>query len=563
MMGGFYTIMFLISSLLLFLLISAFRKDIPYYYYLLFSSIVIINLGYMQEACSETVKQAIFANQTVYLGAIFSPFFMFMCVLDLCKVRIKRRYQLLILGVGSLVFGLVSSIGVTDLYYKNIDIEIINGVTVLKKEYGPLHVLYYLYVFGILAVATYILFNLLRTRKDLSYKTITLLLFAQAVTSAVYIFEKIIDSVYTIVPLSYLVSEVITLILLFRISLFNVEGISAKAMLKTKSFGFILIDKKGRYLGCDGEASQWFPELCDIRVDTKIFDIDTPLFKLINNWYTRSNKSNKSHLSTDKQYIEIEHVHMREDKYNEVHCIYLRDETKKQEYEKLLKKYNETLAQRVTEKTNKIEKIQSDIVISMASIVENRDGNTGGHITRTSSIVKIFTERLKDKALAVKLTPGMIDDIVQAAPLHDFGKIAIPDSILNKPGRFEDDEYEIMKQHAEKGAVIVAQILKNVDDVQLKRVAINVAHFHHERWDGTGYPEGIKGEAIPFEARVMALADVFDALVSKRVYKEPFTYDQAFKIIEESGGTHFDPELTGVFLECRPELEKLYDSFTD
>ena len=127
--------------------------------------------------------------------------------------------------------------------------------------------------------------------------------------------------------------------------------------------------------------------------------------------------------------------------------------------------------------------------------------------------------------------------------MHNLGKIAVPDAILQKPGKFTDEEYEKMKMHSAEGARIVGEVLKEADDEAFKKLAINVAHYHHEKWNGQGYPEKLAGEEMPFEARVMALADVFDALVSKRCYKESFTYDKAFEIISESGGSHFDPEL--------------------
>lgn len=153
--------------------------------------------------------------------------------------------------------------------------------------------------------------------------------------------------------------------------------------------------------------------------------------------------------------------------------------------------------------------------------------------------------------------------IIKAAPLHDFGKIAIPDSILNKPGTFAPEEYEVMKLHAQKGAGIVARILQNSDDLQFTNIAVNVAHYHHERWDGTGYPCGLAQEEIPLEARIMALADVVDALMSKRIYKEQFGFDKAFNIVEESSGSHFDPSLCKAFLQCRTKIEALYSSDLD
>lgn len=199
----------------------------------------------------------------------------------------------------------------------------------------------------------------------------------------------------------------------------------------------------------------------------------------------------------------------------------------------------------------------------MASIVENRDNNTGGHIRRTSDVVRVFVEHLLETDYSSTLNREMADQIIKAAPLHDFGKIAIPDNILNKPGKYVSEEYEIMKLHSQKGAEIVERILQNSDDLQFKNIAVNVAHYHHEKWDGTGYPCGLAKEKIPLEARIMALADVFDALVSKRVYKEQYSYDKAFGIIEESSGSHFDPSLCREFLKCRLQIETLYDGNLD
>ena len=145
--------------------------------------------------------------------------------------------------------------------------------------------------------------------------------------------------------------------------------------------------------------------------------------------------------------------------------------------------------------------------------------------------------------------------------MHDLGKIAIDDAVLRKPGKYTDEEFSQMKKHAEEGAKIVENILQGVEDDSFVQIAKNIAHYHHEKWNGKGYPLGLAGENIPIEARIMALADVFDALVSKRCYKEAFSYDKAFCIIEESLGEHFDPELGRIFVECRPELEALYDQY--
>ena len=151
-------------------------------------------------------------------------------------------------------------------------------------------------------------------------------------------------------------------------------------------------------------------------------------------------------------------------------------------------------------------------------------------------------------------------NLIKAAPMHDLGKIAVDDAVLRKPGRFEPWEFEIMKSHAAEGARIVHEILKETDDDAFHLLAENVAHYHHERWDGSGYPEGLKGDAIPLEARIMAVADVYDALVSRRVYKEKMSFEKADAIIREGMGSQFDPALKPVYLAARPKLEAYYSS---
>ena len=159
----------------------------------------------------------------------------------------------------------------------------------------------------------------------------------------------------------------------------------------------------------------------------------------------------------------------------------------------------------------------------MATMIEGRDNSTGGHIKRTSDCMRLLIETMKEEGY-----PGLSDsfcfNIVRAAPMHDLGKIAVDDAILRKPGRFTPEEFAEMKKHAPEGARLVKQILDGTDNVEFMNIAVNVAHYHHERWDGSGYPEGLKAEEIPFEARIMAIVDVYDALVSKRVYKESMSF---------------------------------------
>ena len=198
----------------------------------------------------------------------------------------------------------------------------------------------------------------------------------------------------------------------------------------------------------------------------------------------------------------------------------------------------------------RIEKIQRSVIESMATVVEERDENTGGHISRTEGYVNALIGQMKKTERYSDLTGEYYNNILLAAPMHDIGKIKVPDVILNKPARLTDEEFEIMKRHAEFGADIIQKTMRDVEENEYFDIACNIAKYHHERFDGTGYPCGLKGEDIPLEARIMALADVYDALVSERVYKKAFSKETARKIIEEGKGTQFDPELTALFLKC-------------
>ena len=188
--------------------------------------------------------------------------------------------------------------------------------------------------------------------------------------------------------------------------------------------------------------------------------------------------------------------------------------------------------------------MQSHVIDELAALIETRDGSTGGHVNRTKRYVELIAREMQRRGLHTDvLSDEAVERIVNAAPLHDIGKIAVPDRILQKPGRLTPEEFEEMKLHAAKGGEMVRSILGNLDDKAFLQTASEIATSHHERWDGKGYPNRIADEAIPLPARIMSVADVFDALVSERCYKQPMPPDEAFRIIEEERGRQFDPEI--------------------
>lgn len=208
--------------------------------------------------------------------------------------------------------------------------------------------------------------------------------------------------------------------------------------------------------------------------------------------------------------------------------------------------------------------MQNGLILTMADMVESRDSDTGAHVQKTSAYVKIILEGLKSKGYyAAKLTPKYMVDVEMSAPLHDVGKINIPDAVLNKPGKLDDDEYAIMKTHTTAGKEILEKAINTVKGGSYLKEARNMAAYHHERWDGKGYPEGLHGEVIPLSARVMAVADVFDALASPRVYKPAFPLEKALAIIEEGAGTQFDPKVVEVFMEHLDEVKQVLKKYQE
>ena len=204
---------------------------------------------------------------------------------------------------------------------------------------------------------------------------------------------------------------------------------------------------------------------------------------------------------------------------------------------------------------NIISTMQNHMISGLANLIESRDMETGEHISRTSSYVKLLAEHAReDGVYADQLTDLFISMLYTLAPMHDIGKILISDAILKKPGKLTPEEFETMKRHASMGGTVVREVLDGVTDEAYLSFASDVATYHHERWDGTGYPSGLKGEDIPLSARIMAIADVFDALISERCYKSAMPPDEACEVIRLGAGTHFDPLLVEVFLKHQEDF---------
>ncbi|MBR6479328.1 MAG: HD domain-containing protein [Clostridia bacterium] len=229
-------------------------------------------------------------------------------------------------------------------------------------------------------------------------------------------------------------------------------------------------------------------------------------------------------------------------------------------YNVLVKTLSDTVdhLEDVEKKGAQIEKMQSGLIYILADMVESRDKCTGDHVRKTAAYVELIMQLMKENNIyADELTDEFMRDVYSSAPLHDVGKIKVSDIILNKPGKLTDEEFAEMKSHTTAGKDIIERAIELSGESGYLSEALNLATYHHEKWDGSGYPTGLKGEEIPLSARIMAVSDVFDALLSIRSYKQPFSFEKAMSIIEEGIGTHFDTQIAKVFVDNQERVYKV------
>jgi len=233
----------------------------------------------------------------------------------------------------------------------------------------------------------------------------------------------------------------------------------------------------------------------------------------------------------------------------------------------ILRDQNAWLDAEVHERMRQNQRIQDITLRALASLAEARDKETGNHIMRTQGYVSVLANQLAlQPNYALRLTPALIERYTKAAPLHDIGKVGIPDYVLGKPGPLDAAEWDIMKTHARVGAEAIWRAIEHEPDhagIDFLYTAMDIAGSHHEKWDGSGYPDGLKGEQIPLPGRLMALADVFDALISRRVYKPPFSLLSATQIILDGRGSHFDPDVVDAFVARQQDFRDIAQRYCD
>ncbi|MBR6186054.1 MAG: HD domain-containing protein [Clostridia bacterium] len=550
-----------VSMLLTIVYMFIWHKHCDVHITLTFVFVPLVNVAYVLLYRSKTLEAALNAVKIMYLGGCFLILILTLIVFSLCHIYLNRWVRVSMLIASTLAYCAVLTIGHSPLFYSEVSFEVVNGIGVLHKTYGPAHTAvfamiscYYAMSIGAMGYACF-------RKKQVSNRLIYLLFLPVGLALVTYYAGRFFSMDTELLPFAYTIAQVLYLIIIARINLYDITDTAIDSLVESGDEGIISFDQNYRYLGSNGTAKAVFPQLRSLKVDHDIsrslFAKETMLKWLLD--YQQDASQNYALYEKDGKTYRVQISDLYNHKRKRGYQFIVKDDTKNQQYIHLLNTFNSQLQTEVAQKTAHIVEMHDNLIMSLATMVESRDNSTGGHIRRTSEGVRLLIDEMtKDPNTGI--SDSFRKNIIKAAPMHDLGKIAVDDVILRKPGRFTPEEFEKMKSHAAEGARIVHEVLKATDDLEFHLLAENVAHYHHERWDGSGYPEGLKGEKIPLEARIMAIADVYDALVSKRVYKDSMSFSQADQIITEGMGKHFDPMLKPYYDAARPKLEAYYSA---
>lgn len=542
-------------------LMVLYRKQVNLYFGAIFLFIIVANFGHLFIALSESVEAVTVSNKACYLGSCFLPMFEFFAILQICRFRFPSWIKLLIALFSVSIFAFACTIGLSDIYYKSIEYVHLLGVGSYVPVYGPMHCLW------IISLVGYFIGNVIticlawKTKKIISYKSLVALSVLCGICVVSFFVSCMLGYDTLVMPFTYIVVEFILFFICLQIKMTDISECISEALEAENVCAYIAFSDKGFYLGCNDIALQFFPELRNFHVDWDVPN-DCEIARILASLFKRFSgltESRNDHFVLNDKFYNVTLKEVNRNRMSSIYLFQIEDDTKLQRYINRLDTRNSKLYGIIKNNADHIHAIQEQMIVGMAKMVESRDSNTGGHIKRTSQVVSILVEEIK-KLPRFNYSDEFYNALIAAAPMHDLGKIAIDDQILRKPGKFSSEEFDVMKTHAEKGCAIVENLLSQIETPFFVEIAKNVACYHHERWDGSGYPFGISGEKIPFEARVMAVADVYDALVSKRCYKDSVSFDIAFEFIVNAMGTHFDPGLKECFVNCRDRLESFYSN---
>ena len=510
--------------------------------------------GYWLGIRTTTMEGQLIAKKFNYAGACSIYFALNLFYIRYYRMKVSRL-AVAAMGLVSFFFLVVTlTFDRHTWYYKSMELD---AAGKLQTVYGPLHMGYVLMVLGFSLIAIVMTAHQLTLKGHQYYdwKNEVALLGVVVIPSACYLLEKVLDTQMALVPFGLLLTDIGLIYLVGGNKITDINILAREFVYDVLEDAIIIVGKDREYRGSNQIAKTIFPELEGAVFGEKIGEISERLTEI----QSQAEEGKKKYIDFEGKTYAPRIRPVRGNEKNGGIVLWMEDVTAQRNNILLLENYQRDLEREVNRKTAQLKKMQVQMIHGFSTIVENKNLVTGNHIQRTSGYVEIIAREMRQEGKAAEvLTDSYLERLKMAAPLHDIGKVSIPDQILDKPARLTPEEFEVIKTHSANGALIIDRIMSESDDREYLDMAKEVATYHHEKWDGNGYPKGLSEQQIPLSARIMAVADVFDALVSARPYKEPYSLDNAFSIIQEESGRHFDPEVVAAFLHIRPEIETLF-----
>lgn len=522
---------------------------------LLYASLFNI-VGYTLEMEAKTQELAMQSVKMTYIGKPFVVFTMYVFVMEYCGVGVKKSRRNFFYAICVAIAGLVYTNEYHHLFYSSVSYTNDGLFPHLVLKHGIFYNLYSIILLYYFVGMVYVCARKYRQNdSEIIRKQVSVLMVMVLFSSgclALFLFN--LTNGYDTTALAYIVAVFLFERLMRKYKLFDTLTLAKEEAVEHMTNGLIVVNVYGDMVYSNDEAdrvllyirkhgNKGIEYLEELANNSKYMFVDEC-----------SQEDGNKHADSEKCVYELtmHEIFRNENSYGKMLLI---TEITDSYY------YTERLQNELKKKTREVISIQRDIIGSFASMIEARDGITGLHIKNTANLVKVLVYVIKNNP---KYSGIITDEYAQmtaaAAHLHDIGKIAIPDRILQKEGKLTDEEFAIMKIHPVEGAKILENTIKGLESDAYYQIAHDMVLYHHEKYDGSGYPTGISGENIPLTARIMAVADVYDALRSKRHYKDGFSKEKSMAIMEESKGTHFDADIVTIFLEHIDEMEAVLDT---
>lgn len=529
---GVHILCILVSIIMLFVLLAQKPSKVLNEYLCCVFSIFIYMAAYLVEMCALDLSTLLAALKLRYIGQTLALFFYLWAMMDFCGVRKKKPAIILAFLNSIFILGVVYTNEKHLLYYSDYHYANNGYFAYLETSHGVLYTWQMITTMLIeVSGAAVCGWKYWREKNRVKQKCYLLCIVAALLPAAALSVRSMpLYQGYNVVMVGLLGSAVCLFVAITQYNMLDITETAKSAVVDYVSDGIILLDADGYVLYCNSVAAQWFPEVREAHY------LEDPFHSTLQDGEKGDFSYRERHYS-----YSVNQVHNGRTMTGFI-CR-LTDDT--HDYE-----YKQQLTREVEEKAFEIYYIQNEMISGIANIIESRDGNTGEHVKKTSEMVGRILDKMIEKGIMPELiTQEYRDTLVKAAVLHDIGKIKVPDAILSKPGPLTPQEYEVIKRHAQEGADIIRSVMGNIEGSEYIEMASEVALYHHERWDGTGYPKGLAGEKIPLGARIMAVADVYDALISERCYKKALPQEEAIRMMQEEKGSHFDPMLIDIFCE--------------